>query len=137
MAVHPFREAVERRDHEGMVAALADDVELHSPVAFKPFVGREAAGGVLAAVMATFEEFRYTDELTQPDGTHALIFEARVGEKKVQGLDLLRHDDEGRVRELTVMVRPASGLMALGEAMAPKVAGLAKGATPGAAAPEV
>ena len=112
MGAHPFREAVERRDHDGMVAALADDVEFHSPVAFRPFVGREAVGGVLAAVMSTFEDFRYTDELTQPDGTHALIFEARVGDKRVQGLDLLRHDEDGRVREFTVMVRPASGLMA-------------------------
>ena len=40
------------------------------------------------------------------------------------------HDEDGRVREFTVMVRPASGLMALGEAMGPKVADLAKGEAP-------
>ena len=35
----------------------------------------------------------------------------------MQGLDLLRFDADGRVRELTVMVRPMSGMHALAEAM--------------------
>jgi len=33
-------------------------------------------------------------------------------------------DEDGKIAEFTVMVRPASGLMALGQAMAPKVEGL-------------
>ena len=58
--------------------------------------------------------------------THALIFEARVGEKSVKGLDLIRMDSEGRIENLTVMVRPMSGLIALAEAMSAKVGHLAK-----------
>lgn len=34
-----------------MTAELAEDVEFHSPVAFRPFVGRESVAGVLDAVM--------------------------------------------------------------------------------------
>jgi SnoaL-like domain len=107
-----------------MVELLAPDVVFNSPVAFKPFEGQEAVGKVLAAVMSTFEDFRYTDQLEGDDDTHVLVFRARVGDKELQGIDLLRLDDDGRIADFTVLVRPASGLMALAEAMAPKVAGL-------------
>jgi SnoaL-like domain len=124
--MHAFRAAVEARDHAAMTAALAPDIRFHSPVAHRPFAGRDAASGVLAAVLDTFEDFSYTDELEGPGGTLALVFSARVGDKRVQGLDLLRLDGDGLIEELTVMIRPLSGILALGEAMAPKVEGLAK-----------
>jgi SnoaL-like domain len=122
----PFRDAVLRRDLPAMVEALAPGVVFNSPVAFKPFEGREAVGQVLAAVMGTFEDFRYTDELAG-ETAHALIFEARVGDKQVQGIDLLRFDADGKIDDFTVMVRPLSATIALAEAMGPKVGHL-KGA---------
>jgi len=128
---HPFRTAVEARDHDAMTAALAPDVQFHSPVAFRPFDGREATAGVLAAIMSVFEDFEYTDELESGD-TVALLFRARVGDKAVQGIDYLRHDEEGQIAEFTVMLRPLSAIMAVGERMAPKVEGLAKAAPPAA-----
>jgi len=48
----------------------------------------------------------------------SLIFSATVGGREVDGLDLLRFDSAGLVSELTVMVRPMSGLHALADAMA-------------------
>ena len=126
---HPFRAAVESRDHPAVAATLAPDVRFHSPVAFKPFAGRDAVGEVLKAVGEIFEDFHYTDELAS-DGVLALIFRARVGDRAVEGIDVLRFDDEGLIAEFTVMVRPASALMALGEAMAPKVEGLPKADVP-------
>jgi hypothetical protein len=124
--MHPFRAAVEARDMDAGLALFAEDATLDSPVAFKPFTGIDAVSVVLRAVFETFEDFHYTDEFEGPDGTHALIFEARVGDKSVQGLDLIREDADGRVKNLTVMVRPMSGLMALAEAMAAKVGHVAK-----------
>ncbi|MEA2482955.1 MAG: hypothetical protein QOC55_902 [Thermoleophilaceae bacterium] len=115
-----FRRAIEARDIDAAVALLAPDVTFNSPVAHRPFEGSEAVGGVLRAVFETFEDFEYTDELRQGD-THALVFRARVGDKQLQGLDLLRMNAEGLIEDFTVMVRPASGLMALGAAMGPKV----------------
>lgn len=67
--------------------------------------------------MKVFEGFRYTDKVEQGDSA-ALVFEAGVGGRELQGLDLLRFDGEGKVRELVVMVRPMSGLNALAAAMA-------------------
>jgi hypothetical protein len=118
-----FKEAVEAKNWEQAIECLAPDVKFNSPVAFKPFEGKEAVSGVLRAVSQTFEDFRYTDELTNGD-THILVFRARVADKELEGIDLLRMNDEGQIEDFTVMVRPASGLMALGEAMGPKVASL-------------
>ena len=124
--MHPFRAAVEAGDIDAGLALFADDATLDSPVAFKPFVGIEAVGVVLRAVFETFEDFHYTDELAGEDGVHALIFRARVGDKSVEGLDLIRSNDSGQITNLTVMVRPMSGLIALAEAMSAKVGHLAK-----------
>ena len=118
MPGHSFRSAVERQDIDAAVELLADDVVFRSPAVFKPYQGRETVATILRTVVRVFEDFRYTDELAG-DGVHALIFEARVGDRSVQGLDLIRSDADGRIAELTVMVRPASGLMALGERMGP------------------
>jgi len=116
MSHDAFRAGVEARDHDAMVAALSDDVVFHSPITFKPFEGREAVGALLGVVMGTFEDFSYTDELDS-DGVKALVFQARVGDRQVEGLDLLRFDAEGRIEDFTVMVRPLSAAMALAEAV--------------------
>ena len=125
-----FRQAIEAEDLDAAIALLHDDVEFHSPFAHRPFTGKDATSTVLRSVFGIFEDFRYTDELDGDDAS-GLVFEANVGDKRVQGLDLLRTADDGRIVQFTVMVRPANGLMALGEAMAPKVEGLPKGAGPG------
>ena len=123
---HPFRAAVERRDHAAMVVLMAEDVRFFSPVAFRPFVGRDAAAELFWNLLEVFEDFAYVDEL-EGDGTHALVFTASVGGRQLQGLDHLRLNSEGLVSEFTVMIRPLSGLAAIGEAMGPRVGHLAKG----------
>jgi hypothetical protein len=119
--ISPFRAAVEARDLDAVSAALAPDVVLHSPVTFHPYTGREAVGALLSLIAETFEDLRYTDELHGPDGVQALVFRTRVGEREIEGLDLLRLDADGLVADLTVMLRPLSGLVALAQAIAPKV----------------
>ena len=120
-ATHPFRAAVEAGDVDAALVTLAPDVIFHSPAVFHPYAGQETVGALLRLVFETFEDFRYTDELQGTDGTHALIFRARVGEREVEGLDLLRDDADGRVADFTVMIRPLSGLLALAQALGPKV----------------
>jgi hypothetical protein len=122
MAPHAFRAAVEAHDLDALIACLAEDVVFNSPVAFRPFEGRPAVGQVLGFAATTFEDFTYLDEIADGDRV-ALIFRARVGEKEVEGLDLLHLDGDGLIDELTVMVRPLSGAIALAEAMGPKVVG--------------
>ena len=118
MPGHAFRAAVEARDMDAALELLADDVVFRSPAVFKPYEGKETVGTILRTVFGVFEDFRYTDEL-EGDGVHALIFEARVGDRELQGMDLLRAGEDGSIAEFTVMVRPASGLMALAQQMGP------------------
>ncbi|MGC0373316.1 nuclear transport factor 2 family protein [Streptomyces sp. SAI-229] len=113
-----FREAVEAHDLDAVVALLAEDVVFTSPVVFKPYTGRAVTGAILRAVAEVFEDFRYVREIGDADGRdHALVFTARVGDRRVDGCDFLHVDDDGRVDELTVMVRPLSGARALAAAM--------------------
>src|SRR3954464_6483074 len=119
--MNAFREAVGRGGLDGAAELLADDVVFRSPAVFKPYEGRETVATILRTVFGVFEDFRYTDELL---GDHAdvLIFEARVGDRELQGMDLIRSAPDGRIAEFTVMIRPASGLMALAERMGPALA---------------
>ena len=121
MSIQAFRAAVEGGDHAGMVAALAPDAVLRSPVTFKPFEGREAVAGLFAILLEVFEDFHYTDEF-ETEGKAALVFSARVGDRQLQGLDLFRFGADGQIAELTVMVRPLSAVIALAEAVGPKLA---------------
>lgn len=120
MTPHPFRTAVEAKDLDGMVAVMRPDVRLHSPVAFRPFVGTAQVRELFGHLLEVFEDFHYTDELAA-DCSHALVFEARLGPLELQGLDHLAFDDDGLVREFTVMVRPLSAAIRLAEVMAPRV----------------
>jgi hypothetical protein len=114
-----FRKAVEARDPEAMAAALADDVVFRSPVAFRPYPGKAITAAILRGVLRVFEDFRYVRELSGGDGRdHALVFEARIGDVRVEGCDFLHLDDAGLIDEFTVMVRPLSAAQALAEAMA-------------------
>jgi hypothetical protein len=112
-----FTAAVEAEDPEALTEALADDVVFRSPVVFKPYEGKAVVSAILTeGAMKVFEDFRYLERFEDGD-TAALIFKARVGDREVDGLDLLRFDGDGKVAELMVMVRPMSGLNALAEAM--------------------
>ncbi len=110
--MHPFRAAIEARDLDAAVALLREDVVFRSPVVFTPYQGREAMRQILAAVMEVFEDFRYVREIGA-DGArdHALVFEARVGEKQLQGCDFIQFDEDGAIKEFTVMVRPLRRLL--------------------------
>jgi hypothetical protein len=116
-----FRKAVEANDPDAVVACLAEDVVFSSPVVFAPYRGRAAVGGLLRCVMRVFKDFRYTDEL-HSETQGVLVFEAQVGERAVQGIDLFTTNADGLVTALTVMVRPMSGAQALAAAMQAEIA---------------
>ena len=115
-----FRDAVENKDLAAMEAALHPEVTFRSPAVFKPYEGREATLALLRHVVEVFEDFRYTDQLAG-DASSGLVFEARVGEKSLQGWDYMKTDAEGLITELAVMIRPLSGLMAVAQAMAARL----------------
>jgi SnoaL-like domain len=115
-----FRQAAETKDFQQADELFTEDVVFRSPMVFKPYEGRDAIKVILGAVVQVFEDFRYTDQVETADSA-VLVFEARVGDRELQGIDYLRFAEDGRIAEMAVMVRPASGLMALGEAMRAKL----------------
>jgi limonene-1,2-epoxide hydrolase len=121
--VHPFRAAVEAGDIEAAIALLAPDVVFQSPVVFKPYHGRDTVAVLLRTVAEVFEDFRYVREIGA-DGAadHALVFQARVGDRELEGCDFIHTDADGAIDALTVMVRPLSGALALAEAMGARLA---------------
>lgn len=121
-----FRKAVEDRDLEAAASVLAPDIKLFSPVKFTPFEGVEMVRGLLGVLFRTFEDFRYVGSLEGEaeigrDGetadSHILIFRTKVAGKEIHGIDLLQLDDEGLIKEFTVMVRPLSAVLALRDAV--------------------
>jgi ketosteroid isomerase-like protein len=113
-----FRNAIERRDLDGLVELFKDDVEFRSPAVHTPYRGRVQVKELLAAVDRVLEDFRFTRRIGAPDGPdHALVFRARVGDREVEGCDFLHVDEDGMIDELYVMFRPLSGLTAMAEAM--------------------
>lgn len=127
---HPFRAAAQAGDLDALIATLAPDVVLHSPVTFRPYVGRETVGGVLRFVSEAFDGWHCTGELHDAGGVEGFRFRTRIGDRQIEGLDLLTLGPDGLVTELTVLIRPLSGLVALAQTIGPKVqaAGLRPGA---------
>ncbi len=121
--MHPFGSAVVAGDAKAAAAVLDDDVVFRSPIAFRPYAGKEATAAVLAAVLEVFEDFAYEAELAAEDGhTHALMFRARIDGKDIEGCDFLHHGANGLVDQLTVMVRPLSAALALRDRVAAQLA---------------
>ena len=116
-----FRSAVERGDADAAADLFAPDAVFHSPVVHRPYEGREAIRAILRAVVQVFEDFRYAAEFAGEDG-HVLWFRTRVGERALDGVDILRDGPDGLV-ELTVMVRPYSAATELRARMAALLTG--------------
>ncbi|MFE9097503.1 nuclear transport factor 2 family protein [Streptomyces sp. NPDC007264] len=140
-AAERFRAAVDARDITALEDLFTEDVRFYSPVKFQPFEGRPMVLGLFGVLLRTFDDFRYIGQYagtgeTGADGTESpstvLLFRATVGGRDIHGIDLLHVDDDGRIKEFTVMVRPQSAVHALGEAV---LAGLvADGLVPAPAA---
>ncbi|MDG9719660.1 nuclear transport factor 2 family protein [Streptomyces sp. DH24] len=129
-----FREAVEAHDLDAVEALLAQDVVFTSPVVFKPYPGKAITAAILRNVAEVFEDFAYVTETSSADGRdHALVFTARIGDRRLDGCDFIHVDDSGLIDRLMVMVRPLSGAQALAEAMGARFERIAREAEAGSA----
>jgi hypothetical protein len=73
---------------------------------------------ILNTVLEVFEDFVYHRELATADGLSVVLeFSANVSGKALKGIDMIRFNEQGKIVEFEVMVRPLSGLQALGEQM--------------------
>jgi len=120
MRSDPFRAAAEAKDFSAVDELFSEDVVFRSPAVFKPYEGREELRALLTAVVQIFEDFRYVEQVEDGD-VAVLLFKARVGDRELDGVDVLHFSADGLISEMMVMVRPMSGMHALAEAMAARL----------------
>ena len=100
------------RDTAAIEALLAEEVSVGAPPYWTKLQGRSLVNHLLGLILQTVEGFTYYREWT--DGAElALEFKGRVGEMEVQGIDLISLDDENKVRNVDVMIRPVNAVIAL------------------------
>lgn len=109
---------VESGDLSRLSSIVHPDAVFRSPMAVHPYESRAAVLLVLSTVVTIFQDFTYYRTLVSPDGLSVVLeFSARVNDRQLKGIDLIRFDEDGKIREFEVMVRPLSGLQELGSEM--------------------
>jgi hypothetical protein len=107
----------EKHDSSLLSKLLADDVVFHSPVVFTPQLGKNITFLYLTAATQILKEFRYSQTI-RDGGQWALRFEGQIGDIKVIGFDIITLNDEGKIINFEVLVRPAKAVIAIQQAMA-------------------
>jgi len=102
-----WHDLVRRRSADGLDALLSDDVVFHSPIVHTPQVGKALTTMYLTAALHVIanDTFRYVRDVVGPRDA-ALEFQAEIDGISVNGIDLIRWDDTGRIVDFKVMVRP-------------------------------
>jgi hypothetical protein len=117
--IHRWHQMVDARDPRGLDALLAEDAVFHSPVVHTPQRGRRITALYLRAAFEVFfrGDFRYVREII---GSHdaLLEFETTIDGVMVNGVDLIRWNDDGQITDFKVMVRPLKGIQAVHQRMA-------------------
>ncbi|MGH7286896.1 MAG: nuclear transport factor 2 family protein [Myxococcota bacterium] len=112
---------VRERDLPALAPLLAPDVELGAPPYWEPLRGAALVQHLLGLILETVEGFTYHREW-KVGSELALEFRGKVGGLELQGIDLFSLDAEGRIRRLDVPMRPVNAVIALREAIAPRMA---------------
>ena len=121
-ALQTWHRMIDTREMSLLDELLAEDVVFYSPVAFNPYPGKTVVSFILQNVIQVFENFTYHREFISEDGHNVVLeFSANVGEAKLKGIDMIRFNDQGRIVEFEVMIRPKRGLEALAAQMGERI----------------
>lgn len=120
-AIGALRLAAECADADAVAELLAPDVVFHSPMTERiRFEGKDEVAALHRDIFAVLEGIATTEPLMRGDAG-AFSFRARVGRVELEAMNLVRCDEQGRIVECTVFVRPLPGLAALFAALPPRV----------------
>lgn len=112
---------VAERDLEALRDVLAEEVRLGAPPYWAKLEGKDLVCHLLGIIIHTIEDFSYRREW-QSGSELALEFTGVVKGLELQGIDLISLDAEDRLCNLDVLMRPINAVIALREAVAPKMA---------------
>ncbi len=110
---------VQSRDPQALAALLADDVVFHSPVVHTPQRGKAITLQYLMGAMHVLNtaHFRYLRQIAG-ERDAVLEFMTEIDGIEVNGIDLIRWGDDGRIVDFKVMVRPLKAIHAVHQKMA-------------------
>ncbi|WP_328357948.1 nuclear transport factor 2 family protein [Mycobacterium sp. NBC_00419] len=93
---------------------LAEDAVFYSPAVFTPQHGREKTAAYLRAAEKLFSHsnFRYVEKWIESRSA-VLEFAAEVDGLTLEGVDIIRWNDDGKIVSFTVMIRPLKALQAI------------------------
>ncbi len=114
-----WHDVVNSGDNKALAGLLADDVVFHSPVVHTPQAGKPVATLYLTAALFVLgkADFHYVREI-EGERDAVLEFEAVVDGISINGVDLIRWNDEGQIIDFKVMVRPLKAVNLLHQKMA-------------------
>jgi hypothetical protein len=116
-----WRAAGENGDAQAAAATLAPDVEVISPLtASFRFHGPAQVTDMLDCAFEVIHDIRFHTEVG--DGrVWALFYHARAGREPVEEAQLIRLDDQDRIRELTLFGRPLPALTTVMAGIGPRL----------------
>jgi hypothetical protein len=118
-ALAAWHQIVADRSPRGLADLLADDVVFYSPIVHTPQVGKAITTQYLAAALHVFgnDTFRYVREVVGARDA-VLEFLVELDGITVNGVDMLRWNDAGRLTEFKVMLRPLKAINLIHQKMA-------------------
>ena len=122
--VRAWHKMVESRDVSGLDWLLADDVVFYSPVVHTPQSGKPITLRYLTAAYGVFlnDTFQYVREIVG-DHDAVLEFVVEIDGVTVNGVDMLKWNESGKLTEFKVMIRPLKAVELIHQKMAAKLAG--------------
>lgn len=118
-ALAAWHQLVRARNPAGLDTLLSDDVVFHSPVVHTPQRGKALTYQYLMAAFSVFfnDSFRYVREVA--DRHDAILeFEVDIDGIGVNGVDMIKWDDSGKIVEFKVMIRPLKAINLIHQKMA-------------------
>jgi hypothetical protein len=122
MHEHPvavWHRLVRTHDPSGVGDLLADEVVFYSPVVHTPQRGKTLTALYLSAAFEVFfnPSFRYVREILGPNDA-LLEFETVIEGIEVNGIDLIKWNESGKIVEFKVMIRPLKAINLIHQKMA-------------------
>jgi ketosteroid isomerase-like protein len=117
---HPFITAWRTRDVHSWAAHFAPDIVLRSPIIESTFEGSATAAELFGALFESFDAFEVTEHLANGQ-CHAFVWHGALGRHPVEGIDRIRHNDDGSIAEITVYIRPLVGIATTANRVRPRV----------------
>ena len=116
-----WRRIVATLDFDRLPDLLAENVTYRSPADFEPYQGKDTMVAILRVVFGIMEDFTYLRHFSSGTG-YVLKFSTRIGDTRLSGADIVEFDEDGKITDFMVMMRPAGAVQILASEAARRMA---------------